>query len=97
VNVLRGKGLIESQTRRVAQANFDHTLTSAHESHLTLNADQQRALDAILAALRGPRHETILLHGITGSGKTEVYIQAITVICPIPSGIGIGSGLRPAK
>ncbi len=31
----------------------------------------------MLAALRGQRHRTLLIHGVTGSGKTEVYIQAI--------------------
>jgi primosomal protein N' (replication factor Y) len=44
---------------------------------LELNADQRIALDTILEPLRAPRHETILIHGVTGSGKTEVYIQAI--------------------
>lgn len=76
VNVLRGKGLIESQTCRVSQGSFDKP-PAPREAHLTLNPDQKLALDAILDALHGPRHETILLHGITGSGKTEVYIQAI--------------------
>jgi primosomal protein N' (replication factor Y) len=45
---------------------------------LALNADQARALEEISAALRGggpPR--AFLLHGVTGSGKTEVYLQAI--------------------
>ncbi len=42
-----------------------------------LNDDQRAALEAILEPLRAPRHETILIHGVTGSGKTEVYIQAI--------------------
>jgi primosomal protein N' (replication factor Y) len=44
---------------------------------LLLNPDQQAALDHILASLRERRHETILMHGVTGSGKTEVYIRAI--------------------
>ena len=40
-------------------------------------SEQHAALDAILAELRAARHRTILLRGVTGSGKTEVYIQAI--------------------
>jgi primosomal protein N' (replication factor Y) len=44
---------------------------------LVLNPDQQRALAAILQSLHARRHQTLLIHGVTGSGKTEVYIQAI--------------------
>jgi len=47
------------------------------QADLKLNAEQQVAQEAILEALRGQRHETFLLHGVTGSGKTEIYIQAI--------------------
>jgi len=79
INLLRGKGLIESNTRRVAHGSFEEP-RAVREAHLTLNPDQQRALDLILDALHAPRHETILLHGITGSGKTEVYIQAIAEV-----------------
>ena len=50
---------------------------SPRRQHLVLNPDQQQALDAILDALNARQHQTILVHGVTGSGKTEVYIQAI--------------------
>ncbi|MCZ6463425.1 MAG: primosomal protein N', partial [Proteobacteria bacterium] len=43
----------------------------------TLNDDQRRALDPICAAVREERHESFLLHGVTGSGKTEVYLHAM--------------------
>jgi primosomal protein N' (replication factor Y) (superfamily II helicase) len=50
-----------------------------------LNAEQKPALDRILEAMdatRDPRTDaasksTFLLHGVTGSGKTEIYLQAI--------------------
>ena len=43
-----------------------------------LSADQEKALQAILHPLQQGRHETIVLFGVTGSGKTEVYLQAVT-------------------
>jgi primosomal protein N' (replication factor Y) len=48
--------------------------------NLVLNPDQARALERILAALREQLHKTMLLFGVTGSGKTEVYIRAIQEI-----------------
>lgn len=42
-----------------------------------LSAEQQVALDRITSSLSEGRFETHLLFGVTGSGKTEVYLQAI--------------------
>jgi len=41
-----------------------------------LNQDQQLAVDALLTALEQQCYSAFLLHGVTGSGKTEVYLQA---------------------
>ncbi|MDE3167076.1 MAG: primosomal protein N' [Acidobacteriota bacterium] len=43
----------------------------------TLNPAQQAAFDAISGAITARRFQTFLLHGVTGSGKTEVYLSAI--------------------
>ena len=43
---------------------------------LKLSQSQRRALDAIVAVLQQARYQTFLLHGVTGSGKTEVYLRA---------------------
>ncbi|MFL6351097.1 MAG: primosomal protein N' [Bryobacteraceae bacterium] len=42
-----------------------------------LNAHQQEALAAVHGALQGNEFRTFLLEGITGSGKTEVYLSSI--------------------
>lgn len=42
-----------------------------------LNGEQAIALEKIQASLKNCKYETHLLHGITGSGKTEIYLQAI--------------------
>ena len=47
-------------------------------SNLELNAEQVLALKEITQLLDSPeRARPILLHGVTGSGKTEIYLQAI--------------------
>src|SRR5437763_122255 len=47
-------------------------------SNLILNQEQTHALKEIALALDSPeKARPILLHGVTGSGKTEIYLQAI--------------------
>ena len=42
-----------------------------------LTEDQKKALEKIHVALRSRKFQPFLLHGVTGSGKTEVYLRAI--------------------
>jgi len=46
---------------------------------LELNPDQKQALDIVIQSVKSGDSRPILLHGITGSGKTEVYLQAIAL------------------
>lgn len=45
---------------------------------LPLMRQQQEALEQIVALMSEPSPPPLLLHGVTGSGKTEVYLQAIS-------------------
>jgi len=76
LNALQAKGLVrlEKETRARRPAAPVLPLPPRIES---LTAHQQRALDAIKAALAREEYAAFLLHGVTGSGKTEVYLRAI--------------------
>ena len=76
IHALRQKGLIRAIRERADSFVPDIRPVSAIDD-LELNRDQRQALTTILSVLRSGAHRTILLHGVTGSGKTEVYIQAI--------------------
>jgi primosomal protein N' (replication factor Y) len=44
---------------------------------LALTEEQQKAYETITKPIKEEQYETILLHGVTGSGKTEIYLQSI--------------------
>ena len=76
INQLRKKGLITSTVERMRTDAASQSVAARQPAH-ELNPDQARALATIHEALHAAEHRTILVHGVTGSGKTEVYIQAI--------------------
>lgn len=51
-------------------------ITGEPSSVEELTAEQTAALDRICAAMDEGHHDRFLIHGITGSGKTEIYIRA---------------------
>jgi primosomal protein N' (replication factor Y) (superfamily II helicase) len=44
---------------------------------LVLTGAQEKAIAPILSSIEEERHEVFLLYGVTGSGKTEIYLQSI--------------------
>jgi len=73
LRTLAEKGLAERHEEQHTHTrwNTDNLLS---ETALTLNEQQQQALDAINQT---STFSTFLLEGVTGSGKTEVYLQAL--------------------
>jgi primosomal protein N' (replication factor Y) len=76
INVLRKKRLVIDRVERVSSSSCEEIVVE-RETPYELNPDQTRALDVVRDALHAARHSTILIHGVTGSGKTEVYMRAI--------------------
>lgn len=73
IRSLQDRQLLELYDREVGRLDFGG---EAHpELAKTLNKAQQKAYDSILE--QHEKHDVVLLHGVTSSGKTEIYIQLI--------------------
>ncbi len=69
------KGILEEEGKESFRNPFHHTVKKKTEP-LPLTEAQQQAYEGIVECLDA-KEGTCLLYGITGSGKTEVYMQAI--------------------
>ena len=74
VNNLAAAGLVKIAQRRVLRDSYEHAQGNARQD-ITLTEDQQKALDAMTPWLEEKKHHGFLLKGVTGSGKTQVYIE----------------------
>jgi primosomal protein N' (replication factor Y) len=79
VRRLAGLGLLRRFSQPGRLALDRHLLAPERASaarRVELRGDQRGALDEVVAALAARRFERFLLQGVTGSGKTEVYLRA---------------------
>ena len=76
LKTLEDKGLIE----RYIQTKQSPSPVKLAKMPLDLNDEQKLAVDAIVAAHKSEIYTGFLLNGITGSGKTEVYLQAMQAV-----------------
>ncbi|HEV7807178.1 MAG TPA: primosomal protein N', partial [Solirubrobacteraceae bacterium] len=73
---LQGRGLV-TLDRRAQRRHVRHETVGARRAQPPpLTADQERALAEVEAELAKPAPQPLLLHGVTGSGKTEIYLRA---------------------
>ena len=80
---LESLGAIEIEDRLPGQRKRQEVtgaaadLSAQEPARLTLTSEQEGALRAIENSIGKGGFETFLLHGVTGSGKTEVYLRAM--------------------
>jgi primosomal protein N' (replication factor Y) len=79
VKALVGKKLLMEVKLEVYRDPFENR-TFKRTKPLPLTNYQQTAITPILNAIEANRHEVFLLYGVTGSGKTEIYLQSIQEI-----------------
>ncbi len=79
VSSLAKRGLVSVERRRRVRGNDEQTtLSSANAPRPErLTAGQAQALEAIAQATDSGRGDVVVVDGVTGSGKTEVYLSAI--------------------
>jgi primosomal protein N' (replication factor Y) len=74
---LLAKGFVRERKEVLSRWKPDELPQLAKESDSPLTLHQTLAIAAISAALDEQKYTGFLLHGVTGSGKTRVYIEAI--------------------
>ena len=78
VSTLAKRGVVRVEARRRVRGGDVTRLSSAKAKRpRQLTADQEGAIEAIRAARCRGHGEVVLVDGVTGSGKTEVYLSAI--------------------
>ena len=76
IRALEKKGIVEItqiEKNRVPYLNIEGEVKKIK----SLTDEQKKAIEDIMPFLKNGKHKAFLIHGITGSGKTEIYMQLI--------------------
>jgi primosomal protein N' (replication factor Y) (superfamily II helicase) len=76
IRQLVGNGMLRVELENAERDPYANE-TFVPSSALVLNPNQEQVLNLITQSIDARDSRPILLHGITGSGKTEIYLQAI--------------------
>ncbi len=76
VKAVVSRGLVSVEQVKIIREPISYR-DIAPSQPLTLTPTQKAAFEAIKSSLTEGKAEVFLLHGVTGSGKTEVYLQAL--------------------
>lgn len=80
VDGLLKKGAVEYYEAEALRTPYKEAIKSLDINDIVLSPEQQAAFDGIAALCDGRKAETALLFGVTGSGKTQVFIKLIAEI-----------------
>ena len=77
IKTLMGKGVLKERKETELRDVFDVEDFERTKAFLPTE-EQAMALEALRAEMEKPEKSPVLLHGVTGSGKTEIYMQLIS-------------------
>ncbi len=78
LSALEKKQLVECYEQEILRSPF--AALSPRPNTIDLNAEQQTAFEELIARYEQPDAACALLYGVTGSGKTQVYIKLIDTV-----------------
>ena len=87
IRSLEKKGIVLVSEKEVYRSADVTSEIGKDKKGITLNENQRIALEEIINDLSSGQFSTYLLHGVTGSGKTEVYLNAMEETLRLRGGV----------